>query len=448
MNAMGNGRGLTEKLVQEIEILKGAGSLPLPEDMIEKDILVADAVRAICNAGKERGAQIIFCGGTALSQAHQIIHRMSEDADFRIVLPPDMTSQGQRRNFLSAIKADILNAMEQAGFPLDGELKARNGNAYIMGNFGYASAFPQSEALRPHIKLEITAFDPVSQVTELPLRSILDRALNRPADPDVSRVPVVSIEDTLADKVVGYLRRTAADRAGCGRGDYDDRLVRHLYDVHCILQAKGDLAEKVAPLFAKTMERDRVTYGNQFPAFKEDPFAVFDDECDHLSDSVTRDRYNQFCRTMIYGNIPVFHEAAATFRSFSDKLMSHALNASRVSAKLERAFHLGGIPHLNAKDPAFCNNVFTGTVRALAKDANMNAFALVETEHGAVAVPVSDADRDTLIIGHKADFQVVGDTKRCAVITTPPPASYSAPDNWLCSTQKSHSGAFSDADPH
>lgn len=324
MSVTGNGRGLTEDLFRRIEALGNAGRLPLPEDMIEKDIFVADAVRAVCEAGKSRGAKIIFAGGTSLSQAQQVIQRMSEDADFRIVLPPDVISQNQRRNFLSAIKSDILDAMEQAGFPLEGDLKARNGNAYIMGNFGYASAFAQSEALRPSIKLEITAFDPVSQVVSLPLRTILDRVLNRPMDPLSLAVPVVSIEDTLADKVVGYLRRTAADRAGCGRGDYDDRLVRHLYDVHCILQKKGDLSDVVGPLFAQTAERDRDTYGNQFPAFKDDPFGVLQDEREHLYDSVTKDRYDQFCRTMIYGEIPSFQDAADTFHAFSGKLLAMA----------------------------------------------------------------------------------------------------------------------------
>ena len=330
MNAMENGyRCLDENIMTLLTNAAKEDLLPLPKDMIEKDILVADAVRAICEAGKSRGAQIIFCGGTALSQAHQVISRMSEDADFRIVLPSDVTSQGQRRNFLSAVKGDILSAMEEAGFPLEGELKARNGNAYIMGNFGYASTFAQSEALRatslrPLIKLEITAFDPVSQVVERPLITILDRALNRPGNPSAPKVPVISIEDTLADKMVGYLRRTAADRAGCGRGDYDDRLVRHIYDVHCILQKKGDLSNVVGPLFAQTAERDRDTYGNQFPAFKDDPFGVLQDEREHIYDGATKDRYDQFCRTMIYGEVPSFQDAADTFHAFSGRLLDMA----------------------------------------------------------------------------------------------------------------------------
>lgn len=315
-------KSLDTEALRTIQKLAAANRLPLAEDMIEKDILVADAVRAICAAGDARGAQIIFGGGTSLSMAQQVIQRMSEDADFRIVLPADVTSQNQRRHFLSAIKTDILNAMEQAGFPLEGDLKARNGNAYIMGNFGYASAFARSDALRPQIKLEITAFEPVAQVEMKPLRTILDRVLERPASDASIRVPVVSLPDTLADKVVGYLRRTAADRAGCGRGAYDDRLVRHLYDIHCILRAKGDLSGQVAPLFLNVLERDRETYGNQFPAFLRDPQSVLRDEMQHLTDSEVQQRYDRFCQTMIYGEIPAFKDVIEHFRVFAEQLLS------------------------------------------------------------------------------------------------------------------------------
>ncbi|MBU2792801.1 nucleotidyl transferase AbiEii/AbiGii toxin family protein [Acidithiobacillus thiooxidans] len=187
--------------LDSIQKLAAANILPLPEDMIEKDILVADAVRAICAASNARGARIIFGGGTSLSLAQQVIQRMSEDADFRIILPPDVTNPSQRRSFLSDVKTDILSAMEQTGFPLEGDLTARNGNGYIMGNFGYASAFAHSSALRPHIKLEITAFEPVANIETKPLRTILDRVLDRPVDSTLPMVPVVSIADTLSDKM-------------------------------------------------------------------------------------------------------------------------------------------------------------------------------------------------------------------------------------------------------
>ena len=129
--------------------------------------------------------------------------------------------------------------------------------------------------------------------------------------------------------------------------------------------------------------------------------------------------------------------------------------------QLEQEFHQTFIRRLN--DLQMCGTVayeqarnegLTATVRALVKDANMNAFALVTIPEasfpGPFAVPISDKDRNLLSIGNNATFQVIEGEKYCALITTPGLApstgSDSQPhDKGLC---KSHSGAFSDADPH
>ncbi len=298
--------------------------------MLEKDILVRDVIAAVCQAGTPLGAQIIFCGGTALSQAHGVIDRMSEDADFRIVLPPEIIGQGPKRRFLSAVKAAIESAVTQAGFPLDDEMKGRNGNEYIMGHFAYQSSFAtQDEALRPHIKLEITAFEPISQIEIKPLRTVLDRVGAPQGGPlaPYPVVPVVSIADTVADKLVGYLRRTAQDQAGFGRGAYDDRLVRHLYDVYHILERAPESAsvDRIAPLLADTVTRDQTTYGNQFRAFRMEPWRVLRDTLNQVAtDSATRDRYDSFCRTMIWGATPSFSNVATRFMRFTGTVLDHA----------------------------------------------------------------------------------------------------------------------------
>lgn len=68
---------------------------------LEKDVLIAEVVPHICRIGRDQGARIVFYGGTSLSQAWGIIERMSEDADFRIMLPPEVSGQGKRRKYLS-----------------------------------------------------------------------------------------------------------------------------------------------------------------------------------------------------------------------------------------------------------------------------------------------------------------------------------------------------------
>lgn len=135
--------------------------------------------------------------------------------------------------------------------------------------------------------------------------------------PPAPLVPVVSIADTVADKIVGYLRRTAQDQARLGRGAYDDRLVRHLYDVHVISQRASDQCrlERLIPLVARVIARDQTTYGNQFPAFREDPSSILLGVVASLaSDVATERRYEQFCRSLIWGETPPYSEVAASFR--------------------------------------------------------------------------------------------------------------------------------------
>lgn len=309
-----------------LDIIQFFGKDPRP--FLEKDILVATAVAEICRIGQADGAQIIFAGGTSLSQAWGVIKRLSEDADFRIALPPDVTSGNQRKKYLSAIKADIVKVMGDLGFPLVDTMKGRNSNAYMMGEFIYDSRYPQSRALRPFIKLEITAFEPVDRVDTLPLQPVIERIIQAPVLDSTPRVPVVSLTDTLADKVVSYLRRTAAERAGFGRGAYDQRLVRHIYDVaHIIPHVRKAGEEAMArDLFARTVERDRLTYGNQFEPFRDDPYGVLADALNRIHEPVgdldVAKMYESFVNDMVYERKTGFDEAAGVFMALADEWLS------------------------------------------------------------------------------------------------------------------------------
>ena len=305
-----------------------SGSFTLPESMLEKDVLVADVVERICDIGKKDGVKFVFCGGTSLSQAFQMIDRMSEDADFRILLPESVKSQNQQRNILSKIKKELVRSLDEMGHPLDGELKAGNANAYIMGNFLYAPQFPLHQSLRPHIKIEITTFEPISNLHDLPIRTILDRIAGTPPDNISRKVPVVSVADTLADKIVSYLRRSASERSNIGNGSPDDRLVRHLYDAHKIISFVPDLRDRVISLFPNTMERDRKTFGNQFPAFKEDPGKVLREELEFVFSEETCARFGTFARSMIYGEIPDFRTVSSTFYDLASECLDLVQNHS------------------------------------------------------------------------------------------------------------------------
>ncbi|MGC9156159.1 MAG: hypothetical protein ACP5HZ_10990 [Ferrimicrobium sp.] len=70
------------------------------------------------------------------------------------------------------------------------------------------------------------------------------------------------------------------ERTGLTRGDYDDRLVRHLYDTHCVhakLSSSPDFdaiefAERLSNLVSLTIERDVDTYGRRYEVFAGSPY--------------------------------------------------------------------------------------------------------------------------------------------------------------------------------
>ncbi|MHB8253723.1 MAG: nucleotidyl transferase AbiEii/AbiGii toxin family protein [Acidiferrobacter sp.] len=62
--------------------------------------------------------QLVFCGGTCLSQAYHIIDRMSEDVDFKVIVPAGM-SRGRKDRILSNLKRRVVEALQGCGFVLE-----------------------------------------------------------------------------------------------------------------------------------------------------------------------------------------------------------------------------------------------------------------------------------------------------------------------------------------
>ena len=53
---------------------------------------------------------------------------------------------------------------------------------------------------------------------------------------------------------------------------------------------------------AQVVARDQATYGNQFPAFRDDPAAVLGGALDSLiTDRPTEQRYTRFCQSLLWG---------------------------------------------------------------------------------------------------------------------------------------------------
>lgn len=82
----------------------GELSLALSPAILEKDILVTEVLRAISQIALP-GLTLTFSGGTCLAKAYQLLERMSEDIDLRLVIDnQDSLSRSALRRTLSELR--------------------------------------------------------------------------------------------------------------------------------------------------------------------------------------------------------------------------------------------------------------------------------------------------------------------------------------------------------
>ena len=68
-------------LIEEVALVKG-----ISEAFIEKDWYTTQVIGLLADRQQD-DFMLVFTGGTALSKAHRLIHRFSEDIDFRVLAP-------------------------------------------------------------------------------------------------------------------------------------------------------------------------------------------------------------------------------------------------------------------------------------------------------------------------------------------------------------------------
>ena len=305
---------------------RSEGLTNLPAGVIEKDLLLTEVLQAVGTVD-EGGIGLVFCGGTCLSKAHRLIDRMSEDIDFKVVVPRGL-SRSARSRVLSQYKKRLAKDMEQLGFHVPAEeIVARDENSYVSLNLRYESRFPPVASLRTEIKVELNARPPVMPTLALPVRSMLSALTEEAAS--VTPIQCIGVEETVGEKVLSFLRRTAEARADRNREEYDDRLVRHLYDVTAIVRAQEGL-ELPHEHFANMVAGDAAQYRAQYPEFEQDPVGQMRSVIEALhtdASSFERD-YERFVDDLVFGEPVSFAEARSVFTGLAEQLVSSAAAAA------------------------------------------------------------------------------------------------------------------------
>jgi hypothetical protein len=294
-------RTITEEQRQALEDLAAEGLLRgLPVQTAEKDIHITELLKGLSElrvshehfsdldarrgevARHDPGIQLVFSGGTCLSKAHGLIHRMSEDIDIKVLLvPPDkpLTKGRSDRVRLVALHDALPALFATLGFPL---LPAPNGknphirnkHRYCEVGAGYQSAYPQLPSLRPELKLELMQRQPRLPLENRTFGYLYESLAGLPFSSPVS-ITCISIAETTAEKVLSLLRRCACSWDGYQtKGDLDPALVRHVYDVAKIAELAPEVLPVAREVFPHLVISDRDEYEGQHPEFDADPIGV------------------------------------------------------------------------------------------------------------------------------------------------------------------------------
>jgi len=226
---------------------EASDELDIRPALLEKDWHVVQVI-AILSSIQHPGFEMIFSGGTALSKAHRLIQRFSEDIDFRIVTPGSAPNRKARSN----LKHAIVDALRASGLHIEEhQVRARDENRFFAIDVDYESHFSREGALRPHIQIEIAAQNIELPAVYLPVASFMSEFTKQP--PEVARIGCLDPVENAADKMSAIAWRIP-DRV---RGNpYDDpSIVRHIHDL-AMLKDIALASPAFVSLVAASMHRD------------------------------------------------------------------------------------------------------------------------------------------------------------------------------------------------
>jgi len=319
-------RTLPAERLELIDALVAEASIgDITAGLLEKDEHLTAALRVVFGLSFEH-ASLVFCGGTSLSKAHGLIERMSEDADIKVVLSPDTAkwSKTRLRRYLGdEVRGQMVKALENIGFVEDVDSRrSLNDNQYIHSQWVYERAYDGIAALRPNLQMELIARKPVLSTENASLSTLADKLAGHTTAP--FSVPVVSVAETLAEKVLSFLRRLAQHRSGQMQQVWDQALVRHIYDVHCIVTQKPEVQDASIAAFAALTNGDAQEYGYQDTAFAFNPKAVLQDALQKLAhDAQSREEYDRVLLPLVYGKGKFsFDDAFTSFNDIAKRLVT------------------------------------------------------------------------------------------------------------------------------
>jgi predicted nucleotidyltransferase component of viral defense system len=298
-------------VLDEVALLMG-----INEAFVEKDWFVTKVINVLVQH-PQAGLGLVFTGGTALSKAHKLIERFSEDVDFRVVGPALAgRSMSAVRKTLSGFREHLVAVLTGAGVFSVLSVDSRDGNRYLKIDLAYPTAVDTSALLRPHIKLEFTVAELMLPGLLLPVSSFVNETARKP--PEVAQIACIDPVENAADKLSAITWRVPARIRGLH--DRQPDLVRHLHDL-AKLSGRALSSPDFVRVASLTIERDASRETVQ-------PGLTTAERLNRLltileTDSIYPTEYDTFIHGMSYAQdalVPTYTEALRAIRLLTKQL--------------------------------------------------------------------------------------------------------------------------------
>ena len=287
--------------------------------LVEKDYYAIELLRIVSRISP-LGHTLVFAGGTCLAKANIKTYRMSEDIDIKAI-PDEKTSRespGGKIRIRKTIRTELEALIESSDeFEICEEPTIRDEYRHQHYQIKYLANHRPIDALRPNLQLEITEANPSEGISKREISSLVFENAGLGNGPIT--IDCISVETTAAEKFVSLLRRTAAFTRDSEKKD-DPTLIRHIYDLHLIVEAGIDL-DRIAKLIQTVIELDAEKFGNQHPEFKTSPKDELKYGLAQISTGgIFEDRYGEFIGPLVYHpNPPTWGEVLSSLNKLASQ---------------------------------------------------------------------------------------------------------------------------------
>lgn len=303
-----------------LQIRKTSALLGIPADFIRKDYFVTQVIHALTQINDDY-FELIFQGGTSLSKGYQVIKRMSEDVDFRVIQKSKALSLGKeaRRSKLRDFRYALIDGLKESDFTISDE----DTRVLYEGRFMSIQAkFSDSDKiayLKPHVAIDCffgeLALTPITKN----ITTLIKNSLGNECDHQAIPVSCVALDETAAEKWVALTRRIANTQNKSRQSDKD--LVRHLYDLYQ-LKTQNLLSGAYISLIKKIIEKDKSQFKKLNDNYIKNPVRESELALDMLYNDIQwKGHWHYFLEQMVYDeNKPSFDKAYAQLQKLSHEI--------------------------------------------------------------------------------------------------------------------------------